>query len=235
VDPGKESDEVDLIDKARAGDQAAFRRLVEKYQRRVYSMALGMVKDTDEARDIVQETFLKAYQHLSTFHGQAGFFTWLYRITMNLCIDRARRKARVGKVEFDETADAEEAGDSGISPRRLGFDPAHALRDREIREHLNEAMARLSPTHRAVLLLREVDGLAYRDIAEVMQCSEGTVMSRLFHARKRMQEMLRPIVEDEPARPAPPASLDPAAPAKGPTAQAGDDEAASPAARKVRS
>lgn len=200
MQPDKEPDDLQLVEQARQGSEVAFRRLVEKYQRKIYAMALGMVKDPDEARDVVQDAFMKAWRHLSSFEGQSAFYTWLYRIAMNLCIDRARRSSRVGKVEFDEVIDREEEGDSGISPRRVGFDPGRALVDREIRERLNEAIARLSPTHRAVLVLREVDGLAYKEIAEVMQCSEGTVMSRLFHARKRMQEMLRPIVEgQEPA------------------------------------
>ena len=201
MDPTKEPDDLQLVDEARKGSELAFRRLVEKYQRRIYAMALGMVKDPDEARDVVQDAFMKAWRHLGTFEGQSAFYTWLYRIAMNLCIDRARKNSRVGKVEFDEVVDRDEEGDSGISPRRVGFDPARALADREIRERLNEALARLSATHRAVLLLREVDGLAYKEIADVMQCSEGTVMSRLFHARKRMQEMLRPIVDGvEPAQ-----------------------------------
>ena len=200
MDPTPRGDaDAELVDRARAGSEAAFQKLVEKYQRKLLAMALAMVKDGDDARDVVQDAFLKAYKNLASFQGQSAFYTWLYRIAMNLCIDRARHKARVGKVEFDEAVDRDEAGDSGISPRRIGFDPARALQDREIRERLNDAMAQLSPTHRAVLLLREVDGLAYKEIAEVMECSEGTVMSRLFHARKRMQEMLRPLVEGETA------------------------------------
>src|SRR5205814_8805303 len=121
------------------------------------------------------------------------------RIAMNLCIDRVRQAKRSAKVEFDEGVERVEEGASGISPDRLGFDPAQALRDREIRERVTAALGKLSPTHRTVLVLREVEGLAYKEIAEVMQCSEGTVMSRLFHARKNMQEMLRPLVQGEAA------------------------------------
>lgn len=195
MEPLKEDDS--LVSEAKGGSEAAFRRLVEKYQRKIYGMALGMVKDPDEAKDVTQDAFLKAYKALASFQGQSAFYTWLYRIAMNLCIDRARHNARVGKVEFDEVIDRDEEGDSGISPRRIGFDPARAYQDREIRERLNAAIQKLSPTHRAVLLLREVDGMAYKEIADVMQCSEGTVMSRLFHARKYMQQMLQPLVEGE--------------------------------------
>ena len=195
MQPDRAADDDALVASARKGSHAAFGTLVAKYQRRLYAMALGMVKDPDEARDVVQDALLKAYRNLASFQGQSKFYTWMCRIAINLCIDRARRLVRHGKVEFDEEIDRDEDGDSGISPRRLGFDPAQAVVDREIRDRLNEAIARLSPTHRAVLLLREVDGLAYREIADVMECSQGTVMSRLFHARKRMQETLRPFVE----------------------------------------
>ena len=192
-------DDKSLVEQARRGDQQAFRTLVERYQRKLYAMALSMVRDPDEARDVVQDALFKAYRHLDGFHGESAFYTWLYRIAMNLCIDRSRQQKRSQKVEFDESIDNEdrESGASGIEPRRLGFDPAQALRDREIRERVGAAMARLSPTHRAVLTLREIDGLSYKEIADVMECSEGTVMSRLFHARKNMQEMLRSLVEGE--------------------------------------
>lgn len=194
ADDGR-GDEAGLVEQARAGDPEAFRVLVERYQRKLYGLALAMVKEPDEARDVVQEAFLKAWRNLDRFEGQAKFYTWLYRIATNLCIDRARSRRRAPQVEFDEAIDREEQGASGISPQRLGFDPGRALHDREIREQVTAALGRLSPIHRSVLLLREVEGLAYKEIAEAMQCSEGTVMSRLFHARKRMQQMLRALVD----------------------------------------
>lgn len=192
-----QSDDSELVEQARAGSEAAFGQLVERYQRKIYAMALHVVRDPDDARDVVQDAFVKAYRALGSFQGQSAFYTWLYRIAMNLCIDRTRASKRALKVEFDETINRDEEGDSGISPQRIGFDPARALADGEIRVRVNEALARLSNIHRTVLVLREVEGLAYKEIAEAMHCSEGTVMSRLFHARKRMQEMLRPIVTGE--------------------------------------
>jgi RNA polymerase sigma-70 factor (ECF subfamily) len=185
-----EADERKLVDDARRGEMGAFRVLVERYQRKAYAVALGMVHDPDEARDICQDAFLRAHRNLASFEGDAQFFTWLYRIVANLCIDHLRKR-RGDKVEFDDSLAHPESGDdTGIAPRRTGFDPARALDDKELRARLREALARLSPTHRAVLIMREVEGLSYKDMADVMNCSIGTIMSRLFHARKKMQSML---------------------------------------------
>jgi RNA polymerase sigma-70 factor, ECF subfamily len=196
------ADDRQLVEEARKGGHAAFRQLVERYQHKVYAMALGMMRDPEQARDAVQDAFVKAYEHLGDFQGDSSFYTWLYRIAMNLCIDRARRVKRFAHVEFDDALTHEDDDAFAVSPHRLGFDPARALQDKEIRGRVGAALEQLSPTHRSVLVLREVDGLAYKEIAEVMNCSIGTVMSRLFHARKRMQEMLRNLVEAEGAEPA---------------------------------
>jgi RNA polymerase sigma-70 factor (ECF subfamily) len=185
-----EPDERKLVEDARRGDADAFRQLVLRHQRKAYAVALGIVHDADEARDICQEAFLKAHRNLATFEGDSQFFTWLYRIVTNLCIDHLRRR-RGEKLEFDEAVATDDAGDeSGISPRRLGFDPGRALADKELRARLHDALGKLSPTHRTVLVLREVEGLSYQEMADVMKCSIGTIMSRLFHARKKMQAML---------------------------------------------
>jgi RNA polymerase sigma-70 factor (ECF subfamily) len=185
VDP----EERKLVEDARRGDANAFRALVQKNQRRAYAVALGMVHDPDDARDITQEAFLKVHKNLATFEGDAQFFTWLYRIVMNLAIDHLRKK-RGEKVEFDDTLSHESDDDTGIAPRRTGFDPAKALTDKELREKIRGALSKLSPVHRAVLVMREVDGLSYQEMAEQTGVSIGTIMSRLFHARKKMQKML---------------------------------------------
>jgi len=186
VDP----EERKLVDDARRGDANAFRELVLKNQRRAYAVALGMVHDPDDARDITQEAFLKVHKNLATFEGDAQFFTWLYRIVMNLSIDHLRKR-RGEKVEFDDAMSNDEADDeTGIAPRRTGFDPAKALSDKELREQIRGALSKLSPAHRAVLVMREVDGLSYQEMADQAGVSIGTIMSRLFHARKKMQKML---------------------------------------------
>ncbi len=148
-----------------------------------------MLHDPDEARDVCQEAFFKAHRNLASFEGGAQFFTWLYRIVANLCIDTLRKR-RGDKLEFDDTIGVTGDDATGISPRRLGFDPQRALSDKELRGKITAALGKLSAAHRSVLVLREVEGLSYQEIADAMQCSIGTVMSRLFHARKRMQSML---------------------------------------------
>lgn len=188
--------EAEIIERARRGDQQAFRTLVEKYQRRVFSLALGILKNPDEARDVSQEAFLKAHRHLGTFQGSASFYTWIYRITVNLCID-LRRKAGRDHAEFDEKLLPREVGGpaASVSPQRLSFDPQRALHNTELRKRMLSALQELSEVHRSVLLLREVEGLSYKEIAETLNCPEGTVMSRLFHARQKMQELLRDFVD----------------------------------------
>jgi RNA polymerase sigma-70 factor, ECF subfamily len=186
VDP----DERKIVEAARRGDADAFRELVLKFQRRAYAVALGMVHDPDDAKDICQDAFLKVHKSIASFAGDAQFFTWLYRIVVNLCIDHLRKR-RGADVQLDETRAEDEADDdSGLLPRRLGFDPERALADQELRGHILGALGRLSAQHRAVLILREIEGLSYQEIADQLRCSIGTVMSRLFHARKNMQKML---------------------------------------------
>ncbi len=155
-------------------------------------MALGMLRERGAAEDLTQEVFLKAYRHLGNFQGASSFYTWLYRITTNLCIDQLRKSRRFVEVELEDQAFE---GSAEMVAQPLGFDPARAFADREIRERVLRALDMLSPNHRAAILLREAEGLSYEEIAETMGCSLGTVMSRLFHARKRMQAELSVLVE----------------------------------------
>lgn len=183
-----------LVERARSGDADAFRDLFERYHRRAYSLALGVVKHPDDALDVVQDAFIKAHRHLASFEGNSSFYTWLYRIVMNLAIDHIRRQKRARHVDYaDALANSEgeaAAGDAALLPRILGQNPSKSLMRKEIREQISEALAALSENHRAVLVLREVEGLSYEEMAEVMGCSKGTIMSRLFHARKNMQRHL---------------------------------------------
>jgi len=198
-------DDRELVRAAQRGDAGAFRRLVERYQRRVFQLALGMVKDPDEAMDIAQETFVRVHRYLPSFKGDASFFTWAYRIAVNLCLDAGRRKGRLEPVEFDEQKAEIEAAMDPPSAALAG--PQRNALNHELAEKMEEALASLSENHRAILLLREVDGLSYEELSKVLGIRKGTVMSRLFHARLKMQRMLREYVgidapepgdEDEP-------------------------------------
>jgi RNA polymerase sigma-70 factor (ECF subfamily) len=182
-------DDKQLVEDARRGDTAAFQELVIRHQRRAYAVALGMLHDPDDARDICQEAFLKVHKSLGTFEGDAQFFTWLYRIVVNLVIDHLRKK-RGQHLEFDDAQAHDDPDEGGIAPHRTGFDPARALSDKELRAQILGALDKLTPAHRAVLVMREVEGLSYQEMADTMKCSIGTIMSRLFHARKKMQTLL---------------------------------------------
>ncbi len=186
--------DLELVDRAREGDQDAFRNLFNRYHRRVYSLAVGMVRHQDDALDVVQDAFLKAHRHLGRFAGQSSFYTWLYRIVMNLCIDHLRKQKRAHQVDYDESvgnrASDDEVEEAALLPSILGHNPGKALVRKEMRDHLGLALDKLSENHRAVLLMREIDGLSYEEMAQVMECSKGTIMSRLFHARRNMQKHL---------------------------------------------
>ena len=187
------TDDHSLVQRARSGDERAFRLLVERYQKKVYAVALGMVKDREEAMDVVQEAFVKVHRSLESFKADATFYTWLYRITVNVCIDVIRRRgvARGEAVEFDEhiAHDLAEANLGAVSSQ-LGNNPEKAVLSREVGEKIQAALEQIPEKHRAILLLRELDGLSYEELAQALEIPKGTVMSRLFHARAKVQKLL---------------------------------------------
>src|SRR5690242_7619987 len=148
--------------------------------------------------DVVQDAFIKAHKYLDKFEGNSSFYTWLYRIVMNLAIDHLRKHRRIRPVELDEQRLEEGSADDGLLPRILGGNPGRALMDKEIRHRIDQALGELSDNHRAVLIMRELEGLSYEEMAQAMGCSKGTIMSRLFHARKNMQRRLVDLL-DRPA------------------------------------
>jgi RNA polymerase sigma-70 factor, ECF subfamily len=183
-------DDRELVESARGGDREAFRTLFERYNRRAYALALGIVRQPDDALDVVQDAFIKAHKHLDKFEGASSFYTWLYRIVMNLAIDHLRKHKRT-----TELRDGDDVSDDSLLPQLLGGNPGRALMDKEIRDRIDRALAELSDNHRSVLVMRELEGLSYEEMAKVMGCSKGTIMSRLFHARKNMQRMLADLYE----------------------------------------
>ena len=156
-------------------------------------MIYQMVRNEDDAWDLAQDGFVRAWRSLANFRGQSSFFTWLYRIMTNVTLDWLRRKRIENGQEFDDTI-----GLSGIAPGAMTapqatVEPALKLADQEIRTRIDAAIAKLSDEHRAVIVMRELDGMEYQEIADAIGCSIGTVMSRLFYARKKLQTMLRDV------------------------------------------
>jgi RNA polymerase sigma-70 factor, ECF subfamily len=197
------TDDLTLVKRVRDGDQRAFKLLVERYQRKVYAVALGMLKDKDEAMDVSQEAFVKVYKYLDHFKGDSSFYTWLYRITVNICIDVMRRKGSSGgqMEEFDESV-ATDLGEARIGAlgSRLGTNPQKSALRRELAEKIQEALASVPEKHRAILLLREVEGMSYEDLSRTLDIPKGTVMSRLFHARAKVQKILSEYLELDEAK-----------------------------------
>jgi RNA polymerase sigma-70 factor, ECF subfamily len=194
-----EPKDLELVSKYRDGEQRAFELLVKRYQRKVYGLAYGIVHNPDDAMDISQEAFVKVHRYLDKFQGSASFYTWLYRIVVNLCIDHLRKAGRAYSVEYDDAIDRSKGvlAATDIVPSRQGMDPRQALGDKETLTHINNGLAQLSPNHRAVIVMRELEGLSYKEMAEIMECSKGTIMSRLFHARKRLQAYLIQVLNED--------------------------------------
>jgi RNA polymerase sigma-70 factor (ECF subfamily) len=199
--PKEANDDRALVRAAQRGDGQAFRKLVERYQRRVVQLALGMTKDQDEAMDIAQETFVRVHRYLPSFKGDSSFFTWTYRIAMNLCLDAQRRRGRGERVDLEQGDEAEiEAAMDPPSAALAG--PQRQALNAELRGRIEEALSELSENHRAILILREVEGLSYEELSKVLGIRKGTVMSRLFHARLKMQGKLREYLGEDAPGPA---------------------------------
>lgn len=179
-----------LIRATLEGDEEAFRELMERYKGRAFGVAVGIVGNGDDALDVVQDSFIKAYYKLKEFRFGSNFYTWFYRLLVNQAIDRWRKSARSAEVPLDESWLSEEDSppDAFTYPRT----PEDLARNRELGDALQRAIASLPEYHRAVIVLREVEGMAYGEIAKTLGCSVGTVMSRLHYARGKLKEALKP-------------------------------------------
>ena len=186
-------EDLELARRSQAGDTEAFGELVTKYRVKIFTMVYRMVCNENDAWDLAQEGFLKAWRSIQQFQGRSSFYTWLYSLTVNLTIDSLRRKGRRVEVELDD------AIPSSLPSLRANY------HRNEIRQHINAALAQLSPEHRAVIVLKEIEDLQYQEIAKILNLSIGTVMSRLFYGRKQLQSILRPIFNQryESQRPPP--------------------------------
>jgi RNA polymerase sigma-70 factor (ECF subfamily) len=183
-----------LVEMVQRGDQAAFNLLVLKYQHRVLKLVNRYVRDPAEAEDIAQETFIKAYRALPSFRGESAFYTWLYRIAANTAknvLVSSRRRM------VDYNLDLQDPDDYAAQVLLKDTDtPEGMLLTEEIRTTVTEAMAQLPDDLREAITLRELEGLSYEEIAEVMDCPVGTVRSRIFRAREAIDKKLRPLLDD---------------------------------------
>src|SRR5678815_1824562 len=189
--------ELDLVKRCQNGDSGAFDQLVSRYRTRVFCMIYNMVHNEQDAWDLAQDSFLKAWKSIARFRGQSSFYTWMYRIVMNVTIDWLRKKqVRGAGAEFDDAIQLKEIDPASRTVPHADALPHEHMEHQEIRGRIDAAIEQLSPEHRAVILMKEIEGMQYNEIAESLGCSIGTVMSRLFYARKKLQTLLRDVYEN---------------------------------------
>lgn len=203
VPEGKSAEErqrdLELVRRVQAGERPAFRELFDRHHKRAFAVAFGVLKHRQDAMDVVQESFVKVHKHIGSFQGTSSFYTWLYRIVMNLAIDQLRRRKTGRNVEYDDAVlrEGEAAIHDAILPRMADENPRKAVIRRELLARMEAALAELPEYHRQVILLREVEGLSYEEMAEALDVPKGTIMSRLFHARRKMQSALEGYVDGD--------------------------------------
>jgi RNA polymerase sigma-70 factor (ECF subfamily) len=181
-------EETEVISRCQQGDQEALKEIFDKYHKKVYRIAYGVVRHREEALDIVQEVFIKLFRSIKNFKGQSHFYTYLYRMVMNTAIDHSRKMGKQFISSLDEEGSFEPSDKAEREPEKI-------LLQKELEERVKWAMQKLPHEQRAALIFRDVEGLSYQEMAEAMGCSIGTVMSRLHYGRKRVQELLRDYVE----------------------------------------
>ena len=205
ADPGAPAVDVDaaLVERVQRGDQRAFEMLVVKYRRRIERLIGRMVRDVDLIEDIAQETFIRAYRALPQFRGESAFYTWLYRIAVNTAkraLVHLKRDPLVSETAL-ASADDDEDGSSRVENELTDAEtPESVLASRQIADTVNQAIEALSDDLRQAITLREIEGLSYEDIAELMNCPIGTVRSRIFRAREAIAHKLRPLLDTREGR-----------------------------------
>jgi RNA polymerase sigma-70 factor (ECF subfamily) len=184
-----------LVAAAKKGDMAAFEELVARHRDKIYARAFSMMRNEDEALDLSQEAWVKSWQRLKQFQGDSSFGTWMTRIVINLCLDQLRRRKRQ-RTESIEEMDEETGGVERQMPVVI-VNPTERLERGELRKKIDHALGQLSHEHRTVLVLHEFEEMEYKEIAKTMECSIGTVMSRLFYARRKMAALLANLKTEE--------------------------------------
>src|SRR5512136_2602145 len=177
-----------MISRCQQGDQEALKEIFDKYNKKVYRIAYGVVRQREEALDVVQEVFIKLFRSIKNFKGRSNFYTYLYRMVMNTAIDHKRKAGK----QFMSSLDVEGSFEPSDEPEK---GPEKLLLQKELEERVKLAMEKLPAEQKVALIFRDVEGLSYQEMAEAMGCSIGTVMSRLHYGRKRMQESLKDYVK----------------------------------------
>jgi RNA polymerase sigma-70 factor (ECF subfamily) len=193
-DKSSASDEK-LVRASQRGDMAAFEELVARHRDKIYARAFSMMRNEDDALDLSQEAWVKGWQRLKQFQGESSFVTWMTRIVINLCLDQLRKHKRQ-RAESIEMLEEESGGVERQMPT-VTVNPAAGLERSELRKRIDKALSQLSYEHRTVLILHEFEELEYKEIAKRMQCSIGTVMSRLFYARRKMANLMASYKREE--------------------------------------
>jgi RNA polymerase sigma-70 factor (ECF subfamily) len=181
-------EETEMISRCQQEDQEALKEIFDKYHKRVYGIAYGVVRQREEALDIVQEVFIKLFRSIKNFKGRSQFYTYLYRMVMNTAIDHARKAGKQFVSSLDEEGSFEPSDNAERGPERM-------LLQKELEGRVKLAMDKLPPEQKAALIFRDVEGLSYQEMSEAMGCSIGTVMSRLHYGRRRVQELLKDYVD----------------------------------------
>jgi RNA polymerase sigma-70 factor (ECF subfamily) len=184
-----------LVKAAKKGDMVAFEELVARHRDKIYARAFSMMRNEDEAVDLSQEAWVKSWQRLKQFQGESSFGTWMTRIVINLCLDQLRRRKRQRTESIEEMS--EESGGVERQMPVVTVNPTERLERGELRKKIDQALAQLSYEHRTVLVLHEFEEMEYKEIAKTMACSIGTVMSRLFYARRKMAVLLANLKTEE--------------------------------------
>jgi RNA polymerase sigma-70 factor (ECF subfamily) len=188
-------EDVALWKASQRGDMRAFEELVARHRDKIYARAFSMIRNEEDAVDLSQEAWVKAWQRLKQFQGDSSFLTWMTRIVINLCLDRLRKMKRE-RAESIENLEEESGGVERQMPA-VTVNPTERLERSELRQRIDKALGQLSYEHRTVLILHEFEDLEYKEIAKRMQCSIGTVMSRLFYARRKMAVLMASYKREE--------------------------------------
>ncbi len=182
-------DEKRSIEKSKNGNIEAFEQLIEPYQKKVFNIALRMMGNQEDASDAAQEVFIKIYKSISGFREESSFNTWVYRIATNVCLDELRKRKRMNVVSTDSLIQLTD-GEVNVQVEDKGLSPDKILEKKELIEEVKEALNHIKHEHKQVIVLRDIQGYSYKEISSIMQCSEGTVKSRINRARNAVKDIL---------------------------------------------